>query len=514
MNSFGRMVIGVSVLATLTACQMTDSKPANSTNSSGAVVASTPAVTVTPTPPTPPTPTTTPTTASPSPSASTLTAAPTTTVTSVAPEAANPPVLPAVPQNLAATAGNATVAIRWAVSAGAATYNVQRGTSSSGPYTTLATPATANYTDSTVTNKTKYYYVVAAVNVAGQSADSAEVAATPTAPAPPPTTTASGGVSRPSYNTGTGLFVLNGVLYDSRGVPFVINGLNIDDAGSSPEPGMSNANANAVRYNVYQVFDLPTMVSAANSYITYDQVPILTVQNLVGPSDAKLSGDTNLTDLQNVVAQWNSSFSALSTAPLAKHMILNIANEWGPADSTAWRDAYIAAVTSLRNAGYTCPLMIDAGGYGQDPGDLLNYAAAVFNADPQKNIIFTIHLYNSAASALGGNPNVLQQLAALSASEGMVFAVMEFGPAESVLNATNISAAQVIEASRAAGLGWAAWAWDDPTYALTNDPYQMTVTQGSFTGSPATAATSSQLTAYGQTVVPYFSTAAKETDFP
>jgi hypothetical protein len=108
----------------------------------------------------------------------------------------------------------------------------------------------------------------------------------------------------------------------------------------------------------------------------------------------------------------------------------------------------------------------------------------------------------------------LQQLAALSVSDGMVFAVMEFGPAESVQNATNITAAQVINAANSAGLGWAAWGWDDPVYALPGDPYQMTVTQGYFTGSPATAGTSSQLTAYGQSVVPFFSTAAKETDFP
>jgi len=540
MNLIGRWVIGVLLLATLAACQSPETNPDGSTGSSGVAANSTPVATATPTPGTTSVSSTTPT-ATTRPTAtttSTSTTASTTTTTSAStgasattttgastsgssPTIVDAPVPPAAPENVAATAGNRVVTISWSVSAGAQSYNVQRGTVSSGPYTKLAAPTGPSYTDSTVTNSTRYYYVVSAANAAGHSADSAEVSATPTAPTAPSspptkTSTSTVGVSRPSYNTGTGLFVFNGVLYDSSGIPFVIQGLNIDDATSLSvsAAGMAAANANAVRYNVYQVFNLSTMVTAANTYINNQQVPILTVQNVVGPSDDKLSGDASVTDLQNVVTQWNNSFASLSTASLQKHMILNIANEWGPAGSTTWRDAYIAAVTSLRNAGYTCPLMIDTGGYGQDAGDLLNYAAAVFNADPQKNIIFTIHLYNSAAGALGGSPNLLQQLAALSVSDGMVFAVMEFGPAESVQNATNVTAAQVINAANASGLGWAAWGWDDPVYALPGDPYQMTVTQGYFTGSPATAGSSSQLTAYGQQVVPFFATSAKETDFP
>ena len=61
---------------------------------------------------------------------------------------------------------------------GATSYNVGRSTTSGGPYTTVASP-TGSAPDTGVTNGTTYYYVVAAVNTAGTSANSSQVSATP-----------------------------------------------------------------------------------------------------------------------------------------------------------------------------------------------------------------------------------------------------------------------------------------------------------------------------------------------
>jgi fibronectin type 3 domain-containing protein len=95
-------------------------------------------------------------------------------------EANAAPVLaiPAVPTNLAATAGNAQVVLNWTASSGATSYNVKRATTS-GAEATISSGTGAGYTDSTVSNGTKYYYVVTAVNTAGESASSSEVNATP-----------------------------------------------------------------------------------------------------------------------------------------------------------------------------------------------------------------------------------------------------------------------------------------------------------------------------------------------
>ena len=92
---------------------------------------------------------------------------------------------PSTPSGLTASAANAQVNLTWSASTGATAYYVKRSTTTGGPYSQIATPATTTYADNTVTNGTKYYYVVSAYNTYGQSANSAEVSATPAA-APPP----------------------------------------------------------------------------------------------------------------------------------------------------------------------------------------------------------------------------------------------------------------------------------------------------------------------------------------
>jgi len=93
--------------------------------------------------------------------------------------------IPAVPANLAAAAGNAQVALTWTASSGATSYNIYRSTTAGGEGTTaIATSTTASYTNTGLTNGTKYYYKVAAVNTAGTSAQSSEVNATPATSSP------------------------------------------------------------------------------------------------------------------------------------------------------------------------------------------------------------------------------------------------------------------------------------------------------------------------------------------
>jgi fibronectin type 3 domain-containing protein len=96
--------------------------------------------------------------------------------------AAAPVTAPSAPAGLIAIAGNAQVALSWSASTGATGYVVKRATVSGGPYTQIATPTATSFTDTGLTNGTKYFYVVSASNTAGTSANSTEVSATPTAP--------------------------------------------------------------------------------------------------------------------------------------------------------------------------------------------------------------------------------------------------------------------------------------------------------------------------------------------
>ncbi|MDR3456240.1 MAG: fibronectin type III domain-containing protein [Verrucomicrobiae bacterium] len=84
------------------------------------------------------------------------------------------------PTGMAALAGNSRAIISWSASAGAVNYNIKRATVSGGPYSTIATGiSTLAYTNSALANGTTYYYVLSAVNSAGESANSTEVAVMP-----------------------------------------------------------------------------------------------------------------------------------------------------------------------------------------------------------------------------------------------------------------------------------------------------------------------------------------------
>jgi fibronectin type 3 domain-containing protein len=95
--------------------------------------------------------------------------------------------VPPAPTGVVATAGNAQVALKWNAASGAGSYRVKRATTSGGPYTVVGSPFTTSFGDTGLVNGTTYYYVVSAVNSAGESPDSAQVSARPLAVTATPT---------------------------------------------------------------------------------------------------------------------------------------------------------------------------------------------------------------------------------------------------------------------------------------------------------------------------------------
>lgn len=84
-----------------------------------------------------------------------------------------------VPTGLIATDGDNKVKLSWKGVAGATSYNIKRSETAGGPYITIANCLQNNFIDKEVTNNTTYYYVVTAVNAAGESTYSKEASSTP-----------------------------------------------------------------------------------------------------------------------------------------------------------------------------------------------------------------------------------------------------------------------------------------------------------------------------------------------
>ncbi|MEO8616472.1 MAG: PA14 domain-containing protein [Luteolibacter sp.] len=135
---------------------------------------------------------------------------------------------PHTPRYIAATGIPGAVSVYWDTVGGASSYNLKRATSSSGPFTAIATGLGGNYPlqwgawpygfyrDTTVASGTTYFYQVSGVNAAGESYDSplskggsatTAIASVNALPAPWKNLNFSGNGSA-SHNAGT--FTLNG----------------------------------------------------------------------------------------------------------------------------------------------------------------------------------------------------------------------------------------------------------------------------------------------------------------
>ncbi len=80
---------------------------------------------------------------------------------------------PTAPANFTATPVNGVVRLNWWSSPAATSYNVKRSLYAGGPYTTMTNVVSASFADAGIVANRTYYYVVSAVNVAGEGPDSA-----------------------------------------------------------------------------------------------------------------------------------------------------------------------------------------------------------------------------------------------------------------------------------------------------------------------------------------------------
>jgi mannan endo-1,4-beta-mannosidase len=292
-----------------------------------------------------------------------------------------------------------------------------------------------------------------------------------------------GTVQRPAYNTGNGFFVVGNKLYDANGIPFRIRGVN-KLHWDSQSPGIRKTHANTVRWNIDFTRPASANVSLVQGTIDEHMVPM--------PANWTGTCNESAATLTSIVDTWVAQASAWKA--LDRYMILNIANEWGPA-GTGWRDAYVTAVARLRAAGYLSTISITSGGCGQNNDDLANYARAVFDSDPQKNVVFDQHIYGIWSNGGGESwqTDLMTGLDRLVAT-GLPMMVGEFGPGRNIgPSPTDITPLAIMQACEARGLGWLAWAWDDPAFDADENWFALSLT-GDYESS-------ADLTTFGKVVV-------------
>lgn len=277
-----------------------------------------------------------------------------------------------------------------------------------------------------------------------------------------------GSVDRPAASKGVGLYVKGSVLFDGNGKEFRIRGANATHE-DVPELATKDLPYNATRFIAYFNSDPNRVVKdmsdpAIGWSSAYKRVQI--------PGDWGATCSNDLNKFNAAVALWVKNAKLYQA--VEENMILNIANE--ALDANQWLAAYTSAVQQIRAAGWNGAFMIDASGCGQDPTELINGdAAKVLAADPQHNIIFSLHVYGAFADTLGGVPKSYSQqneigptMDAMKAT-GLAFVIGEFGPrcADSCggFSPPAPDPMRVVALAEAHGFGWMPWAWSNNSMA-------------------------------------------------
>jgi sRNA-binding regulator protein Hfq len=279
----------------------------------------------------------------------------------------------------------------------------------------------------------------------------------------PPTAT------RPSYNTGNGFFVVGRGIYDANGnlfTPIGANRIHYD----AYEPTRFMAKPNVERSGFYGPYgtDAATTNAVLQEDISHNVVPIPTQFNAgdCTVSCVQTSGSVDPSLVNAVVNQWISDKSIF--LPYNNIAMFNIANEWGPCEDDpnpqVYQSTYVSAVQAMRAAGYTAPLVVDAGCSGESPYMLQMYADAIEAADPLHNVVFSIHVYNIFYFATPGRYQFTPAMQLLASLDVPVI-IGEFG-CTGCLGPSDITPDEIMQAGELYQFGWLAWAWDDCSFLL------------------------------------------------
>ena len=153
-----------------------------------------------------------------------------------APLAATPVPPPNAPASLTALNGDTSVTLNWSTAPTALSYNIKRATTSGGPYTLVTNTTALAMRDVGLNNGTIYYYVVSAVNGAGESGDSGQVSGRPNVAPSGLTATAGAQQVTLSWNALPGAASYNVKRATSSGGPYeaVATGLHVLSHQDSP----------------------------------------------------------------------------------------------------------------------------------------------------------------------------------------------------------------------------------------------------------------------------------------
>ena len=259
-----------------------------------------------------------------------------------------------------------------------------------------------------------------------------------------------------SFASSKGFKVSGTKLLDANGNQFVMRGINHAHAWYKGQentviPAIAKTGANTVRiaFSDGQRGDLGGYDSIDNVKklikLCEDNklIAVVEVHDTTGSDDAST--------LDKAADYWISMKSALQGHE--DTVILNIGNEWcGAWNSSKWASGYKSVIPKLRNAGIKNTLMIDCAGWGQYPKSIADYGKDVFNSDPDKNTMFSIHMYEYA----GANKDMVINNMNGALNQNLAVCIGEFGSRHTD---GDVDECAIMDYCNYTGSGYIGWSW-------------------------------------------------------
>ena len=140
------------------------------------------------------------------------------------------------------------------------------------------------------------------------------------------------------------------------------------------------------------------------------------------------------------------------------YLLLNIGNEVGGyVKPETFQSGYQLAVQRMREANLRMPLVIDAPGEGRDIDTLQATFANLIEADPDHNLLFSIHTWWWASA--GYSAETIRTVFAKAAADEMPLIVGEFAARWTAEAGGEIPYQAILEEAQRHQIGYLAWSW-------------------------------------------------------
>jgi mannan endo-1,4-beta-mannosidase len=259
-----------------------------------------------------------------------------------------------------------------------------------------------------------------------------------------------------ALSASAGIYVSGDTVYEGNGNAFVMRGVNVahawySDKTNSSLSDIAKTGANSVRvvlasgklWSKTPASEVSSIISQAKAN---KLIAVLEVHDTTG------LGEQTAATLSEAVDYWISIKSTLLGQE--DYVIINIGNEpmGNGQTAAAWTNGHKDAITRLRAAGFKHSIMVDAANWGQDWQNIMrDNASSVLAADPQKNVIFSVHMYQ-----VYNSDSIISNYMSAFKSNGLALVVGEFAADHF---SENVDEASIMKRAQENKYGYLGWSW-------------------------------------------------------